>query len=441
MLAEEEKIASHEERRAQVERVLGSNSFRSSEVLRKLLTYLAEKEASGEADQLKEYVVAIEGLGKPTSYDPQQNSTVRIQVGRLRQKLAEYYRTEGIHDPLLIDLPKGRFRLNYEQRPISTNEPARSIEIPEAIESPVPTPLIAPKKRSWRGVLLGSGAGLLLVLIGYLALQLLHGSIANSHGTSSAWSPEMEDLWKPFASSARPLILSIEDPLFVEVRSKPGVYYRDRSLNEWDDVQNSSELKQLSKLHNSTNLQPSRYYTAFGEAEAAFYLGKLFGTHTQNISIMRTSQLSWHQIADNNIVFVGVQNLFFEQLQGMPVASELVANLEGVKNTHPAPGEPSFFKDEYVTAPTEQGVVYALVTHVSGPMRSNDVLSFTSIRSPGYVGAVRFFTNPDTARIVANHLKAANNGKMPRAYQVLLRVHFKDDVPTETTYVLGRVLQ
>ncbi|WP_165420042.1 hypothetical protein [Edaphobacter modestus] len=63
-----------------------------------MLTYLAEKVAGGEADQLKEYVVAIEGLGKPASYDPQQNSTVRIQVGRLRQKLAEYYRTEGLHD-------------------------------------------------------------------------------------------------------------------------------------------------------------------------------------------------------------------------------------------------------------------------------------------------------------------------------------------------------
>jgi hypothetical protein len=199
-------------------------------------------------------------------------------------------------------------------------------------------------------------------------------------------------------------------------------------------------MKNLSQSLGQANVQPSRYYTAFGEAEAAFHLGRLLGSQAQNISIMRTSQLSWHQIADNNIVFVGVQNLFFEQLQGMPVANELVANLEGIKNTHPAAGEPVFYKDEYVTAPTEQGVIYALVTHVTGPMGNNDVLSFTSIRSPGYVGAVRFFTNPDTAQMIVAQLKQANRGKTPRAYQVLLRVRFKDNVPTETSYVLNRIL-
>lgn len=436
MLVEEEKIAWSPEMAAQVERILRSDGFRSSEMLRKLLTYLADKVASGEADQLKEYIVAIEGLGKPASYDPQQNSTVRIQVGRLRQKLAEYYRTEGIHDPLIIDLPKGRFRLTCEHRTLI--EAAVPEIVPKLETAPVPPP-IPPSGQSWKGIWSGFGAGLSLALLGFLIVHFM-GIHGRAREGASIWSPEMEELWKPFIASARPLILSIEDPLFVEVSSNPGIYYRDRSLNEWRDAQGSLLIKQLSESVNGANVQPSRYYTAFGEAEAAFYLGRVLGSRAQNISIMRTSQLSWHQLADNNVVFVGVQNLFFEQLQGMPVASELVANLEGVKNMHPTNSEPSLYKDEYVTAPTEQGIIYALVTHVSGPMRDNDVLSFTSIRSPGYVGAVRFFTNPDTAQAIVMHLKESNGNKMPRAYQVLLRVRFKDNVPTETTYVLDRIL-
>src|SRR5512142_1700580 len=100
----------------EVERILHSETFRNSDVLRRLLRFLADKTISGEADQLKEYTIGIDALGKPSSYDPRQDSVVRIQVGRLRQKLAEYYRTEGKDDPVLVDLPKGRFRLYFEPR-------------------------------------------------------------------------------------------------------------------------------------------------------------------------------------------------------------------------------------------------------------------------------------------------------------------------------------
>ena len=81
-----------------------------------LVKFLVEKTATGEGDDLKEYTVAIEGMGKPWSYDPRHDSAVRIQVGRLRQKLADYYRSKGLEDPIIIDIPKGRFKLHYELR-------------------------------------------------------------------------------------------------------------------------------------------------------------------------------------------------------------------------------------------------------------------------------------------------------------------------------------
>ncbi len=211
-------------------------------------------------------------------------------------------------------------------------------------------------------------------------------------------------------------------------------------MNNWNEVENSPAVKKLSETFGKLEIQPSRYYTAFGEADAAFRLGQLLGTRKQIFSMARTSQLSWQQLADNNVVFVGVQNLFFEQLQGMPVTPELVADLQGIRNTNPAPGEPVLYVDQYATAPSEQGIIYALVTHVPGPRRTNDVESFTSIRSPGYVGAVQFFTDPASARILVDKLKEKSGGQMPRFYQVLLKVTFKDNVPTETKYVLSRIL-
>ena len=42
-----------------------------------------------------------------------------MHVARLRQKLAEYYRTDGAADPIIMDLPKGGFKMTqFEAREV-----------------------------------------------------------------------------------------------------------------------------------------------------------------------------------------------------------------------------------------------------------------------------------------------------------------------------------
>src|SRR5580704_17141639 len=113
----------------EVERILHSNTFRNSDALRRLLRFLADKSSSGEGDQLKEYSIAIDALGKPATYDPRNDSTVRIQMGRLRQKLAEYYRVEGQNSEWVLELPKGRFKLTCEPRPTLRELPAEAASL------------------------------------------------------------------------------------------------------------------------------------------------------------------------------------------------------------------------------------------------------------------------------------------------------------------------
>jgi hypothetical protein len=435
MVLEEERSAVPDVLHIQVERILHSEEFRSSEVLRRLLSFLTVKTLLGEADQLKEYSVAIDGLGKPTSYDPQHNSAVRIQMGRLRQRLAEYYRTEGKNDPILVELPKGRFRLTFEHRAMAAAEPVATTPPPPPV--PVSLPVEAmPARRSNRLWILCL-AGLAFLAAGYL----LGFNIAKRQGYArERWTPAMQELWSPFLTSSRPLIVTIEDPLFAEVRSNPGVYLRDRSMNQWSDVLASAALKGLKGALTQSEVRPSRYYTAFGEAEASFLLGGLLQPKERTLSLVRTSQLSWQQLADNNVVFVGVQNLFFDQLRGMPIAPQLVPDLAGVRDQHPSKGQPGEYLDQYVTAPSEQGTAYALVTHLPGPNGQNDIESFTSNRSAGYLAAVQWFTDPQFAANLQRRMVESNRGVMPRYYQILLKVSYRDGVPTGTEFVLEREL-
>jgi hypothetical protein len=433
----EDKPTMSEPIQLQIDRIVHSEQFRSSEVLRRLLTFLSEKAIAGEADNLKEYVVAIDGLGKSSTYDPQHNSAVRIQMGRLRQRLAEYYRSEGKNDPMIVELPKGRFRLTFEQRSIASTLTDETASSPASAKPPVNI-LDSPPGKTFKPVSAWLVPGFLVAILLLGAGYLLGRSTFGRRGVAGRSGQDLEALWVPFLNEKVPLILSIEDPLFAEIRSNPGVYFRDRSMNEWSDVVSSAALNKLTGELNQSEIRPSRYYTAFGEAEASFLLGGLLKTPERALSIVRTSQLSWQQLADNNVIFVGVQNLFFNQLRNMPITPQLVPELNGVRDEHPAKGQPGFYADEYTTAPTEQGTIYALVTHLPGPNGKNDIESFTSNRSAGYLGAVQSFTDPQFAHLLAAKLGEETGGKIPRYYQVLFQVRYRDGVPTETKFVLGR---
>jgi hypothetical protein len=419
---------------AQVEKILHSDTFRNTDVLRRLLRFLADKSRSGECAQLKEYTIGIDALGKPAAYDPRQDSVVRIQVGRLRQKLAEYYRTEGKDDPVVIDLPKGRFKLNFGSR---AKQP-----LAELVEA---APVITPRRAlPWRAIAVAFAAlSILTTSFGVYAMTQLHREQQYAAPLKSAWTPELSELWKPFLATNRPLIVSVAAPLFVGFEGAG--LYRDRSLNRWEDVQASAKIGAIRKALGNPAMAPRYYYAGMGDVSAAFQLGKLLTLSPMNVSVARSSQVSWQQLADNNVVFIGPPRVYAEQLRGLPIEQEAVLEERGIRNLHPRSGEPATLEDHYPgvaaggTNVTDSGEIYALITHTPGPLGRGDFLTLSANHSPGTLAAVQWFTNPDLARALVARLRKAG-GDLPRFYQVVLGVKYKDSVPTDISYVMHREL-
>ena len=76
------------------------------------MRYLAERSLSDDAEPLKEYTIGVDVFGKNEDYDTRLDASVRIQIGRLRQRLTEYYAVEGVNDEVVVSLPKGHFKLS-----------------------------------------------------------------------------------------------------------------------------------------------------------------------------------------------------------------------------------------------------------------------------------------------------------------------------------------
>lgn len=128
-----------------------------SERQRNLFTYLVTEELEGRGERLKAYSIATQVLGRGADFDPQQDSIVRVEIGRLRQALERYYLTDGKDDPLVISIPKGQYRPVFAE-----NEP-----VPAVATSPAP-------RRRWRPAMVAA----LLCVAGGLATAALWKNFA-----------------------------------------------------------------------------------------------------------------------------------------------------------------------------------------------------------------------------------------------------------------------
>lgn len=95
--------------RAGLDRVLVSDAFRAAPQLSAFLNFVVERTVEGRAAELKGYTIAVEGLGRPADFNPQLDPIVRVEAGRLRRALAQYYAGDGRGDPVQISMPVGGY--------------------------------------------------------------------------------------------------------------------------------------------------------------------------------------------------------------------------------------------------------------------------------------------------------------------------------------------
>src|SRR5271163_2995582 len=98
-----------EAERAELEAALASGDLGRTNNLVRLLSFVCEKYFEGKIDEIKEYSIAVEALGRPRDFDPQVDTIVRVTAHALRKRLEDYYRTTGASHAVHICLPVGHY--------------------------------------------------------------------------------------------------------------------------------------------------------------------------------------------------------------------------------------------------------------------------------------------------------------------------------------------
>jgi hypothetical protein len=112
-------VADYGQEKRELEAVLASGIFNRAPNLALLLTYVCARYFEGAGEQIKEYNIAVDALGRPADFDQKRDSIVRVEAHRLRKRLREYYDADGAAHALHIDIPPGQYAPRFVMRGVA----------------------------------------------------------------------------------------------------------------------------------------------------------------------------------------------------------------------------------------------------------------------------------------------------------------------------------
>ena len=402
---------------AAIERLAASHVLHGSESLCKLLRYLAEHSLQNPGVPVKEYQIATEVFGRPADFDPHLDSAIRVQAGRLRVKLGEYYSSEGEQDPVLVELPKGTYTLSFHTRQIT---PKAQLESGSASAE-------KQKRQRTQHVLLNWSASILALSI------LLAAAVAaivvkwESRSQVAILDPPaapavFRTFWKGFVSGPEEPWVVFSNAAFVG-RPETGMRYRNPTSDSGAVILD--------------------HYTGVGEVLAVHEIDRVFHVLNREVRVKRGSLFSLDDAKNNNLIFVGspAENL---SLRDIPMNQQFVfqrltsgarAGDLAVVNLHPRSGEPPLFLASPSNIPLTED--YAVVALMRGMNPTESVLMLGGTSTLGTQAAVEYVCHEDSLTQLLNRLKIPSTGEM-KPFEVVLHVKVARGVPVESEIVALR---
>ncbi len=111
--------------RAHLSEILASAVFSKADRISRFLRYAVEESLGGHESRISEYSIGVEVYERPATFDARLDSIVRVEAGRLRSKLREYYETEGKNSAIRIEFPKGGYTPVFKEVGIAGSKEPR----------------------------------------------------------------------------------------------------------------------------------------------------------------------------------------------------------------------------------------------------------------------------------------------------------------------------
>ena len=125
--------------RRELEKILSSSLFSTADRMMRFLRFVVEETLAGRGDNLNELLLGMAVYDRDRKFDPRVDSIVRVDAGRLRAKLREFYASEGVNSLIGIEIPKGSYKAVFNR--VQDSDALRSPGL--RAKNPLPTKALA----------------------------------------------------------------------------------------------------------------------------------------------------------------------------------------------------------------------------------------------------------------------------------------------------------
>ncbi|AXC12584.1 Adenylate cyclase [Acidisarcina polymorpha] len=226
-----------DEERSELQAVLQSGILKRAPNLQHFLEFVAEEYFAGTADQVKEYSIAVQALHRPEKFDPQSDTIVRVTAHALRKKLEQYYATDGAAHEVQIQLPAGKYVLQFVRKEpeLPIVQPSVTFGPPDVIQETAP---VADRKS---GVWVAFAIVLVVLLAGSVIIFFLkqRQALPPSKAASASVVSEADSLMRiRFGSSTTPYVDAAGQSWINEHYCKGGTTFN----HSGHDIQGTDDL-------------------------------------------------------------------------------------------------------------------------------------------------------------------------------------------------------
>ncbi len=411
-------VAEREEKLRQVDRVVGSDLLHGSESLCKLLRYLAEHCIDHPGTAIKEYQIATELFKRPDDFDPRLDATVRVQTGRLRSKLTEYYGSVGTKDPWILEIPKGSYALVFYPRAVAPPPDPPAAVTREIAASQVPAAR-PPRPQGWLLSVVILSAVSILLLGAIIALLLNRANAKHEVKADPADPPAtLAFLWNNFVDTPEEPWVIFSNAEFAG-RPETGMHYYNPATDRGAPILD--------------------HYTGVGEVLGIHELDRVFAVLHHGLRVKRGRLLSLDDAKNNDLIFVGspsenlslreiptTQDFVFRSVEKGPRKGDL-----SVVNVHPRQGEEAFYISTQRLPLSED---YAVIGLMPGLNPARWVMLLAGLTTIGTQAAVEFVSRPNTADNLVKRLGGIEAGRIV-PFECVIRVKVTQGVPVQEELV------